>query len=111
MSESLKYICKECGKEVKAVDMDQIVANEKMCADCRSLDITGGKKEKVAFKPKKKVVYAGPLRREDGPKKKKKKPLSSAQKESMRMAADAKWDRECYGYQALKSKYDNEDEE
>lgn len=111
MSESLKYICKECGKEVKAVDMDQIVANEKMCADCRCLDITGGKKEKVIFKPKKKVVYAGPLRREDGPKKKKKKPLSSAQKANIQMMRDAKWDRECYGYQALKSKYDNEDEE
>ena len=96
MSQSLKYICKCCGKEVKAADYEQIIANEKMCADCRSLEITGGKVEKKVFQPKKKVVYTGPLRREDGPKKKK-KPLSAAQKESIRMAADAKWDRECYG--------------
>ena len=109
MSESLKYICKECGKEVKAVDIEQIVANEKTCAECRCLDITGGKKEKHVFKPK--HVYTGPLRREDGPKKKKKKPLNAAQKENIQMMRDAKWDRECYGYQALKSKYDNEDEE
>ena len=42
MSQSLKYICKCCGKEVKAADYEQIIANEKMCADCRSLEITGG---------------------------------------------------------------------
>ena len=54
MSESLKYICKECGKEVKAVDIEQIVANEKMCADCRSLDITGGKKRKLLLNQRKK---------------------------------------------------------
>ena len=108
MSQSLKYICKCCGKEVKAVDMEQIIANEKLCADCRSLEITGGKVEKKVFQPKKKVVYTGPLRREDGPKKKKKKPLSQAQKESMRMAADAKWDRECYG---MKSYVNYKDED
>jgi DNA-directed RNA polymerase subunit RPC12/RpoP len=107
MSQSLKYVCKECGKEVKAVDLDQIIANEKMCADCRSLEITGGKVEKKVFQPKKKVVYTGPLRREDGPKKKK-KPLSAAQKESLRMAAEAKWDRERYG---MKSYVNYKDED
>ena len=108
MSQSLKYICKCCEKEVKAVDMEQIIANEKLCADCRSLEITGGKVEKKVFRPKKKVIYTGPLRREDGPKAKKKKPLSQAQKESMRMAADAKWDRERYG---MKSYVNYKDED
>ena len=108
MSQSLKYICKCCGKEVKAADYEQIIANEKMCADCRSLEITGGKVEKKVFQPKKKVVCTGSLRREDGPKKKKKKPLSQAQKESMRMAAEAKWDRERYG---MKSYVNYKDED
>lgn len=107
MIESLKYICKECGKEVKAIDIEQIVTNEKTCAECRCLDITGGKKEKHVFKPK--HVYTGPLRREDGPKKKKKKPLSDAQKDSIRMANDAKCDRECYSYKALKARYNDEE--
>ena len=60
------------------------------------------------FRPKKKVIYTGPLRREDGPKAKKKKPLSQAQKESMRMTADAKWDRERYG---MKSYVNYKDED
>ena len=108
MSQSLKYICKCCGKEVKAADYEQIISNEKMCADCRSIEITGGKVEKKVFQPKKKVIYTGPLRREDGPKKKKKKPLSQAQKESMRMAVDAKLDRERYGMKSY-GNYKDED--
>jgi ribosomal protein L37AE/L43A len=95
------FTCDCCKKPVVARDFEQIVEWNKLCADCRVKDVTGGFKEKVkSFKTKKKPVkeYTGPLRRED-PKKRKKKPLSQSQKEAIRIADDAKWDRIRYGYQ------------
>lgn len=95
------FNCDCCKKPVAVRDFDQILAWNKMCADCRVIDVTGGFKEKPKFRKKKQVKeFTGSLRREDS-KKKKKKPLSAAQKEAIRIADDAKWDRIIYGYQTL----------
>ena len=93
------FNCDCCNKKVAARDFEQIVEWNKLCADCRVKDVTGGFKEKVkSFKTKKKpaTIYIGPLRREDK-KKTKKKPLSQNQKDAIKLAYDAKWDRECFG--------------
>ena len=104
------FNCDCCGKPVTVRDFDQILAWSKMCADCRVIDVTGGFKEKKVLYKKSKPVkeFTGSLRREDS-KKKKKKPLSAAQKEAIRIADDAKWDRIRYGYQNTYHYNHNED--
>ena len=104
-----RFIC-SCKKEVTARDFEQVIAWNKLCADCRVIDVTGGFKEKKVFYKKSKPVkeFTGSLRREDS-KKKKKKPLSAAQKEAIRIADAAKWDRIRYGYQNAYHYNHNED--
>ena len=41
-----KYLCVDCGKPVVAHTVKDVIKNEKKCADCSIIDVTGG------FKPK-----------------------------------------------------------
>lgn len=111
-----KFLCNCCGKSVKASTYDDVIKADKLCTNCATESITGGlkrikDKDKVNFKirktdinngnfgygyPKQKQGLLG-LRREDA-KHRQKKPLSEAQKQSIRAADDAKWERIRYAY-------------
>lgn len=111
-----KFLCNCCGKSVKANTYDDVIKADKLCTNCATESITGGlkrikDKDKVDFKirktdinngnfgygyPKQKHGLLG-LRREDA-KHRQKKPLSEAQKQSIRAADDAKWERIRYAY-------------
>ena len=111
-----KFICNCCGKVVKANTYDDVIKAEKLCTNCAMESITEGlkrikDKSKVDNKirktyikngnfgygyPKQKQGLLG-LRREDA-KHRQKKPLSEAQKQSIRAADDAKWERIRYAY-------------
>ena len=112
------YKCECCGKKVKAETYEAVIKVEKKCADCSVESITGGlkrikNKNEKEFKirttdfergnngygyPKQKEGLLG-LRKEST-KHKRKKPLSDAQKQSIRDADNAKWERIRYAYKA-----------
>ncbi len=111
-----KFLCNCCGKPVKASTYADVIRADKLCTNCATESITGGLKrikhkndkdfkirktdvEKGNFGygyPKQKQGLLG-LRREDA-KHRHKKPLSEAQKQSIRAADDAKWERIRYAY-------------
>lgn len=106
-----KYICGRCGIEVICRDWSVVVRREKQCIECcGDVEMSDATLKRIAIKEGTyvkpiKVKHNKPfkvpqqpvtLRREIG-KKKKKKPLTQSQKDSIAMAYDAKWDRECYG--------------
>ena len=111
-----KFLCNCCGKPVKASTYDDVIKADKLCTNCATESITGGlkrikNKDKSEFKvrktdiengnfgygyPKQKEGVFG-LRREAG-KHRQKKPLSEAQKQSIRDAGNAKWERIRYAF-------------
>lgn len=111
-----KYICNDCGKPVVAHSVEDIIKNEKKCADCRVIEITGGFKPKY---PKKVLGHSGNksyspsisldadnpnnLRRDIGKNKKSKhkKILSPKEKLLVRQREEEKWERIRAGWKSF----------
>lgn len=113
-----KYICSDCGKTVVAHSVEDIIKNEKKCADCRVIEITGGfkpKHHKKALGNTSKMSHRAPmsldadnptnLRRDISKNKKSKykKILSPKEKLLMRQKDEEKWERIRAGYRTLES--------
>jgi hypothetical protein len=107
-----KFNCRDCGKTVKVNGVEDIIRFNKTCAECRVIDITGGrenrftkpvKENKVLIrktKPEREAkVFADnsnfSLTRKETMKKSKKKKMSPEQRRRAKQAWDDKWDREC----------------
>ena len=43
-----KFNCRDCGKTVKVNGVEDIIRFNKTCAECRVIDITGGRENKFA---------------------------------------------------------------
>lgn len=111
-----KYYCKDCGKEVAAHSVDDIIEKGKLCADCIVIDVTGGLQERPKkhieknkyIKCNKNLPEITSLKREKKKKTdKNKKPISYQEREAHRAAEDAKWERIREGYRTVEFRHNH----
>ena len=106
-----KFNCDCCKKEVTAHSFQEIIDKNKLCADCATLDITGGLKEKpkkyVRKTPhneySKKLPELNSLRRDKKKKRiaRNKRPPTYEEREAARLKEDEKWNRIRAGYDTI----------
>jgi hypothetical protein len=111
-----KYLCIDCGEPVVAHTVEDVLKNDKKCADCRVIDITGGFKPKPIKKVSTKDVEKSYIKamsldadnptnlRRDISKNKKgkhKKILSPKEKALARQREEEKWERIRAGWKSF----------